>query len=334
MKNRFLSFFMVIVFLMLFTSCSAKSTSGSGQDYIISSIGFDNNEGKLAICLEAIIINSEDSSANKNVKLIYGKGNNAKEAFAQAEMQTVQSLTLSHCTTVAIGNSVTEKQLNDIYDFLYNTDRFSLSMILVSCDKAFELLGCTPNSSIAIGYDILSYLERLEKRTGTVLLNKLYNISAMKENPLIITSLPYLSVENNEFSYSGLVVYQENRKPLNLSQDNALIFLIINSHQKNGSFILNQSLYTTSGILCKPDFSKLEDNQIGLTITIRHKQNIEDEIKTNILQLFSIAKQSNIDIFGFYNKLFYTNRKIFNQKKDEILNLNYKLNINIVYKEE
>ena len=118
MIKRILAIFLCFVLPLSFASCKSIATSGSGQDYLISSIGFSNVNGLFQSVLEAVIVNSEDTNAERNVKLVTGTGENCEKAFAMAEEHTVQAMTLSHCATGIIDKSITPSQLKQVYEFL------------------------------------------------------------------------------------------------------------------------------------------------------------------------------------------------------------------------
>ena len=317
----------LLCFILTFslTSCKSIATSGSGQDYLISSIGFTNINGKFQVILEAVIVNSEDPDAERNVKLVKGTGYNCKKAFAMAEEHTVQAMTLSHCATCVIDRNITPHQLKEIYEFLYDTDLLSLSMVLISCDDTEQLLSCKPTSSIAMGYDILGYLERLEKRTGTVYLNRLYNISAKREEPYLKTDLPYLAIKKGEFFLSGLDVCFQNDR-LHLSNDEAIISSLISENQNSGSIILDEKVYKCPKITCKYNFSQITNKILILNISVNNSE-LAKVLPERILNLYSLSKELKLDIFSIYNTLYHQNKKLWEENSDSLYDLSLKVNI-------
>ena len=136
MKKILLSFV-----LMLFL-CGCEKT---GPEYLISGIGFDNNNQTYKVCFEAVVINTENTE--QSVKLLKGEGKTVEEAVKEIDRQCTQPLLLSHCGILAIGENISQEQFSKICKYCYNIEEITLSAFFVKTDNAEKLLSVKPISS-------------------------------------------------------------------------------------------------------------------------------------------------------------------------------------------
>ena len=67
--------FLIIVLPLFFCGCAdTEMLSGENPEYMISSLGFEKKEDEIFVFMEALVINSEDTSAEKKLILLKGKG--------------------------------------------------------------------------------------------------------------------------------------------------------------------------------------------------------------------------------------------------------------------
>ncbi len=180
-----------IVFALLFLLllCGCEKTS---PEYLISSMGFDNENGKYDVYFEAIIINSENQG--QMLKLLNGKGESIDKAVEQIRKSCTQPLLLSHCGVIIIGENISKKQFEDIKNYCYDTDPVTLSAYFVKAKNAKELLSAKPVSSACVGYDILGLI----KQNGTV---KSRFFEILNSGPKV--QLPTISVKNTGVYFGG-----------------------------------------------------------------------------------------------------------------------------------
>lgn len=164
----------LLIFILLISLCGCKQT---GAEYIISSMGFDNSDGLLNICFEAIVINSETTESQ--IKLLEGKGKTVKDGIKQIKKSATQKLLLSHCGVLVMGENLTESQINEIYEFCFNQRDITLSARVVVSENAKQLLQTKPVSSIAVGYDILGLIEQYSKKDKQIK-NRYFEIMALE----------------------------------------------------------------------------------------------------------------------------------------------------------
>lgn len=167
------------VFLLLLL-CGCQKTK---PEYIISSIGFDSKNGNFETCFEAIVLNSEKDE--QELKILSGSGKTVEQSISKIKRQCTQPLLLSHCAAVAVGESVSEKQLNQIYDYCYNQREITLSAVFVKTENAKKLLSRKPVSTVCVGYDVLGLLEQYSEFKKVNFKNRYFEIMALRADVVL-----------------------------------------------------------------------------------------------------------------------------------------------------
>ncbi len=169
----------LLIFILLISLCGCKQT---GAEYIISSMGFDNSDGLLNICFEAIVINSETTESQ--IKLLEGKGKTVKDGIKQIKKSATQKLLLSHCGVLVMGENLTQSQIDGIYEFCFDERDITLSARVVTTKNAKQLLQSKSVSSIAVGYDILGLIEQYSKKDKQIK-NRYFEIMALEKQVVL-----------------------------------------------------------------------------------------------------------------------------------------------------
>ncbi len=142
------------IFLMfLLCGCEKK-----GPEYLISSMGFDYNNGQYEVCFEAIVINSENTE--QTVKVFKGRGSSIESAVGEIRKQCTQPLLLSHCGVIAVGEDISKARFKEVCNFCYNEEEITLSAFFVKSENPQKLLSTKPLSSACAGYDIMGLLKQ------------------------------------------------------------------------------------------------------------------------------------------------------------------------------
>lgn len=181
---------LIFLFLPLFLLCSCQKTK---PEYLISSIGFDNKDGQINTCFEAIVINSE--TEDQEVKLFEGKGKTVQEGIEKIKRQCTQDFLLSHCGVLVVGESITKGQLDSIYEFCFNEENITLSARFVKTENAKELLSQKPFSTISVGYDILGLIEQYSQNQNKKIKNRYFEIMAKDKK----VSLPKITINKEGY---------------------------------------------------------------------------------------------------------------------------------------
>ena len=171
--------FILPLFVFLLSGCSlSDAVSGKSEEYLISAMGFDKSGQGIEISVEAVSVNTEDTEDDKRLIIFDGSGNTVKQAFSNAEKKSTQAFDLSHCGIIAVGEGLTLKDFAEICEYCYNRDEINLSVYFVACENAKEMLKKEPQSSVAVGYDLMSMLECQSRLSGREYKNRFYEIEA------------------------------------------------------------------------------------------------------------------------------------------------------------
>lgn len=309
-------------FILLFSlcGCSFKETlSSHNGEYIISAIGFDGLGDKIGICLEAVIVNTEDTDAERRLELIEGSGNTVEEAFYNASKKTSQPFMLSHCSIIALGEGISPKRFTEINDFCYSSGEITLSAMFVGCKKATALLSSQAISSVAVGYDIASMLEQQSRQTGINYKNCFYEIKAFKGKPLNTFSLPFLELTETGYYISGLKIYKDYSETAVLGNNETSLYAIITDTQSKGELMLEGESVKIGSSYTTWNFEKDDKLKINLILKLQTENgtdNHKKSIKRNIESLFYTTQQKGMDIFGLGNIIYNKERDIWEDVKE------------------
>lgn len=181
---------LLIILPLFILLCGCQKTS---PEYLISSIGFDNVDGQLNTCFEAIVINSE--TQDSKVKIIEGSGETVEQGIEQIEKKCTQGFLLSHCGVLVIGDTVTDSQLNNIYDYCFKNFDITLSAYFVKSNNAKELLSQEPISTIAVGYDIFGLIKQYSQSKKIRIKNRYFEIMAQDKK----VTLPEITLKEEGY---------------------------------------------------------------------------------------------------------------------------------------
>jgi len=177
---------LVLPLLLLLCSCQKAQ-----PEYLISSIGFDNKDGQINTCFEAVVINSE--TKDQRVLLIEGKAKTVEEGIKKIKRQCTQKFLLSHCGVLIIGDTVTKEQLDNVYEYCFNERDITLSAYFVRTENAKKLLSQKPVSTIAVGYDIFGLIKQYSQSKR--IKNRYFEIMAQDKN----VALPKITLKKEGY---------------------------------------------------------------------------------------------------------------------------------------
>ncbi len=183
-----------LALLALIMLCGCQRTK---SDYLVSSMGFDYKNGQFYTCFEAVISNSETDE--QSVKLIKGKGETIEKSVEEIKKQCTQKLLLSHCGAVIVGESVPQKQLEQIYEYCFNNADITLSTLCVETENAEKLLSQKPISTIAVGYDILNLTEQISESKNEKIKTRYFEIMAQNKK----TNLPKIKLTKEGYYFES-----------------------------------------------------------------------------------------------------------------------------------
>ncbi len=307
------AFIGIILFLPLFLcGCNAEEHLNRGANkYIVASLGFDEADGKISVYSESVVINTDDTEAEKKTELLEGSGKTLEEAINLIIKKAAQPVEFSHCAVAVIGESVSSKRYSEICDFLYNERQITISVLVVACKNAKELLGCETVSSVAVGYDITGMIEQQSGHSGINYENRLYELENKQRKPVNVSSLPLFKVKDGEFYFDGVRILKDGTQLFDLDSDETFLYALISDSQSKGTAILN-----SSQIKIKKAYSgiSVKNRKVTLVCKIDIANNeAKKEIKKEIKRLFLLSKIMKTDFFGIGNAIYNKDKEFFNE---------------------
>ena len=307
--KRLAILFCAVVTLLVLSGCSAKEAIASDkQEYIVSSIGFDNSKGDIKMIIEAIVVNTDDLKEEKESRIITGEGENPDEAYSEIISKITQPLSLGHNAVTVIGESVTSEQLDLIFKFLRETPQINIATMLIFTESAEELLSVKAVSSVAIGYDIMSMIEVSEEKQGTVFKNRLYEVVALNSKPMKTFWIPYIGVEKEEIFINGLAVFRENKMLRFLNNEQAVALSLITDSLTRGEIVVSGGKIKTQ--YCKATYD-FDSEKIEVNVHLKANGD-KKKIKTKAQKL--LQKE---DIFGIGNIIYQEKPKLWERIKND-----------------
>ena len=207
MKKRLVC---VICVFMLALSCGCYSEKGDTHSYIIASIGFDRIGGYIKATAEAVAVNSEDDAGKKRIVLT-GFGATAEKAVKEAQKKATAPFNLSHCGMILLGKTLKDGDFSDICEYCYNTDEITFSVYMAVTDNSSQIMSKEPMASVAVGYDLMSKIEKTVEKEDIKLRNSLYEVVADKNRKNSKILLPFFSLSGEYSVISGLAEYKDGK---------------------------------------------------------------------------------------------------------------------------
>jgi len=323
----------IICFSFFLCGCSLNIVPVSHtNEYIVTALGFDCQEEILKVTAETLIVSTEQASEQANTKIFFAEAEKIPAAMEKISEKATQSLEMSHCAVAIIGESVTPHYMKEICDYFYKTQGLTLSAFFVATENAEKLLSQKAVSSVAVGYDIVSILEKQGNHSGTKFKNRYFEIEAARKSKTCTFALPLIKTEGEDIIYNGAVVYSNLKSALTLKDEQLFFYALANDIQGKGTVFLNgkeikiNSAYTSYK-------TKKEGQKVKITanISIDTKQNdiltsktVENEIK----KLFLLSQQTKIDILKIGDLLYHREKSFFTENKDFYEKVEYSVNIN------
>jgi len=198
------------LFLLLFIAvllCGCTVLTSESHRYLIASMGFDKKGDKFIATVEAVAINSEDDAGKRRI-LLKGEGETPKEAMKDAEKKATQPFNLSHCGVIVLGESLKYADFEKICNYCYDTDEITFSVYMLAAKNAGKLLKTNPVSSVAVGYDLMSIINKETEQSDKKFRNSLYEVVAENNRKDGSVELPFFTLSGNYRVLDGLAVYE------------------------------------------------------------------------------------------------------------------------------
>ncbi len=110
-----------------------------------------------------IIIPTIDVKYNQNVQVVCATAPTIMQGIDKLNLILGKEIGLTHCSVVIVGDSVAEKGVTEIMDFLVRSSRLNANTVLVNTSSAYELLMASSQLDNGISFSLQNILEFNEK---------------------------------------------------------------------------------------------------------------------------------------------------------------------------
>lgn len=151
--------------LMFFCGCTGYKEIDRG--YIVTAIGFEEQDGTVGIFIEAI--SSSDVSDEKSKRIVLSSnGTDEIKAYENLKNTLVKPLYFEQ-----LGTIIFDKKAIPNTDFLKQITNINMGIYVVKSDNVKALFESeTPNG--VLGYDVITLIKTQEKQNGEITKNKFY----------------------------------------------------------------------------------------------------------------------------------------------------------------
>ncbi len=319
MKRLFV-FFSVFIMLLSFSGCRlSKSFTPFAHEYLVSALGFDQKGDEIFVTIESVVINSEDSEAEKKNKLLKGNGKSFQTALKNALGQASQPIELSHCAVAVIGDTLSEKYIAEVCNYIYNEKEITLSIELISTENAEKLLSSETISSVAVGYDIISMRQTYSRLYGINFKNLFYELEGMRQSAVNTFTLPFFKIDEEGYFIDGVTVFKNDESHMKINENKLSVFAIASDSQDAGMVNIGNKQYNLQSVstVCKLKNENLPKLLLEINISPEFDKNSGDTLENEIINLFQHSQNEEIDIFGVGNIIKQKEIDFFNKYKEK-----------------
>lgn len=259
---------------------------------MVAAIGFETDGELIAVSVETIIINSELPESEPVPTVLTGAGTTISEALDSIGSSLAKPMILNHCGVIVIGERMTKYWFDKICDYCFNENRITLSAYMISAESPSELLSGKPESSVAVGYDIMGIIEQQSARTGISYNSRYFEIEGLREKGKKVFSLPHFIRNNSGVSVEGLAVFKEDALVTQLDNSDVGLYALITGRFNKGTVRFGANEYHINSRKVDYDYSDGSDNKIRLKLQLSG-DNIDS----------TACKKLENELEGFGNKL-------------------------------
>lgn len=216
--------FLIITALSL--SVTLTACRGAGENikndrrFMVSALGFETDGFLIKVTSELIIINSEDPETSPQAKTFSAKSSTVTGALEDISARLSRPMLLEHCGIIAIGDRMNEKRFSEICDYCFAENRITLSAYMISVPDPEELLSGEPESSAAVGYDIMNIIEQQNAANGTNTNSRFFEVESARESGKSTFFLPRFEKTESGAVFSGIAVFEHDKQKELVSREN------------------------------------------------------------------------------------------------------------------
>lgn len=216
--------FLIITALSL--SVTLTACRGAGENikndrrFMVSALGFETDGFLIKVTSELIIINSEDPETPPQAKTFSAKSSTVTGALEDISARLSRPMLLEHCGIIAIGDRMNEKRFSEICDYCFAENRITLSAYMISVPDPEELLSGEPESSAAVGYDIMNIIEQQNAANGINTNSRFFEVESARESGKSTFFLPRFEKTESGAVFSGIAVFEHDKQKELVSREN------------------------------------------------------------------------------------------------------------------
>ncbi len=216
--------FLIITALSL--SVTLTACRGAGENikndrrFMVSALGFETDGFLIKVTSELIIINSEDPETPPQAKTFSAKSSTVTGALEDISARLSRPMLLEHCGIIAIGDRMNEKRFSEICDYCFAENRITLSAYMISAPDPEQLLSSEPESSAAVGYDIMNIIEQQNAANGINTNSRFFEVESSRESGKSTFFLPRFEKAESGAVFGGIAVFEHDKQKELISREN------------------------------------------------------------------------------------------------------------------
>ncbi len=216
--------FLIITALSL--SVTLTACRGAGENikndrrFMVSALGFEIDGFLIKVTSELIIINSEDPETPPQAKTFSAKSSTVTGALEDISARLSRPMLLEHCGIIAIGDRMNEKRFSEICDYCFAENRITLSAYMISAPDPEQLLSSEPESSAAVGYDIMNIIEQQNAANGINTNSRFFEVESSRESGKSAFFLPRFEKAESGAVFGGIAVFEHDKQKELISREN------------------------------------------------------------------------------------------------------------------
>ena len=346
-----LCFFM----LFALSGCSGAREINDLEIVIGMGVDKDDDHGNILLTAQVVKENaSGESSENgggggdsKAFWNVSSKGISIFDAVRQMTHKTGNRLFVSHNQAVIFGNDIAKEGLQEYIDFFLRAHEMRpTALILVAKDRASDVMDAKAETEKYPAFNIAKLVENYGHTSNFYAVN-MKDFASCLMSSTTAPMAPLVSIiqngENKEIYVSGMVAFKEGKMVGELNHDEVRGLLWVLGKVKSGVIIVsspNEEGHVVLEIMkAKSKVTpEIKDGNIVMNIKIKEDSSLSEQtttenlatkeafekiqeaaaevIRQEVMAAFDKSRESNVDIFGFGEKLHKKYNKEWNDLKD------------------
>lgn len=188
---------LILIILSLILSCGCNGYREIDRGYIVTAIGFKQNNDDIIILVEAVSSQATGDYLSQTVTLS-AEGTNINEAYGSLEAQLTKPLYFEQLGALIIENSLDDENTLKALAFCGNLQSASLGIYIVSTPDAQSLFEYNASGGV-LGYDIIGLIKNHAKTNDQNASNQLYILQRQLPSDVGL-SLPSVNIKQGKLS--------------------------------------------------------------------------------------------------------------------------------------